>query len=247
MRKNFFSNMVKNESIKKHLENCLAEYGVKDYACAVVNKNNIDNIAIITNMVTYFTDVYLRNDFQRIDPIVINSLNRVSPLIWDENLMINSQWTVRKLFNAVKPYHNVVSGQSFILHAPNNNMALLSLYINKFSMSDIDDKVRRCRNDIQGLLIDLYDRWVELYQEERARNIGSCNDMLSVREAEILYWSSIGKTYPETARILNITISTVKFHMANIVRKMGVNNAKHAISLGIELNLVSQSSGKCKG
>lgn len=244
MRKSFFSDTDKNESIKQYLEKCLAVYGVKDYACAVVNKNNIDNIVIVTNMTTYFTDVYLRNDYQRIDPIVINSLSRVSPLVWDENLMINSQWTVRKLFNTVKPYHNVVSGQTFILHAPGNNMAMLSLYINNITMSDVDDKVKKNRNDIQGLLIDLYDRWVDLYHEKRRGNIGGCKDVLSVREAEILYWSSIGKTYAETARILNITISTVKFHMGNIVKKMGVNNAKHAISLGIELNLVSQVHGR---
>ncbi|WP_323379595.1 helix-turn-helix transcriptional regulator [Winslowiella arboricola] len=63
--------------------------------------------------------------------------------------------------------------------------------------------------------------------------------MFSSREAEIFYWCSIGKTYPEIAIIFNISVSTVKFHMGNIVKKMGVNNAKHAISLGIELKLFS--------
>ncbi|MBP2170430.1 LuxR family quorum-sensing system transcriptional regulator ExpR [Erwinia toletana] len=39
--------------------------------------------------------------------------------------------------------------------------------------------------------------------------------------------------------MLNISVSTVKFHMGNTVRKLGVNNAKHAIRLGIELNIFS--------
>ncbi|CAM3546522.1 hypothetical protein ROSI111154_08480 [Rouxiella silvae] len=31
--------------------------------------------------------------------------------------------------------------------------------------------------------------------------------------------NSMGKTYSETANLLNIAASTVKFHMANIVKK----------------------------
>ncbi|WP_338063258.1 helix-turn-helix transcriptional regulator [Winslowiella toletana] len=65
------------------------------------------------------------------------------------------------------------------------------------------------------------------------KNIFSC------RETEILYWCSTGKTYSEIAHMLNISVSTVKFHMGNTVRKLGVNNAKHAIRLGIELNIFS--------
>ncbi|WP_222409740.1 LuxR C-terminal-related transcriptional regulator, partial [Yersinia aldovae] len=38
--------------------------------------------------------------------------------------------------------------------------------------------------------------------------------------------------------ILGIKRSTVKFHIGNVVRKLGVLNAKHAIRLGIELQLI---------
>lgn len=54
---------------------------------------------------------------------------------------------------------------------------------------------------------------------------------LTNREQEILTWSSLGKTYDETAEIVGITKRTVKFHMANIVEKLGAANAKHAISI----------------
>ncbi|MFT4272515.1 MAG: LuxR C-terminal-related transcriptional regulator [Pantoea sp.] len=189
-------------------------------------------------MSEYFNDVYLSKRHQSIDPIIINSLNRVSPLVWDENLMINSQWTINKIFNAVKPFYNIVSGQTFVLHDQNNNLALLSLYVNKFLMADVNREITRDRNDIQGLLIDTHEMMLHLYynENEQARSNVS---ILSSRENEILYWSSTGKTYPEIAHMLNITVSTVKFHMGKIVKKMGVNNAKHAISLAIELNIIS--------
>lgn len=67
----------------------------------------------------------------------------------------------------------------------------------------------------------------------------SKKEKFSPRENEFLYWSSMGKTYSEIAIILGIRLCTVKFHMGNIVKKLGVLNAKHAIRLGIESQLIN--------
>ena len=67
---------------------------------------------------------------------------------------------------------------------------------------------------------------------------GGEREIFSPRENEILYWASVGKTYSEVSIILGIKRSTVKFHIGNVVRKLGVLNAKHAIRLGIELKLI---------
>lgn len=48
----------------------------------------------------------------------------------------------------------------------------------------------------------------------------------------------MGKTYGETATIIGVSLSTVKFHMSNVVVKFGVSNAKQAIRLGAELGLI---------
>ncbi|MFS2223289.1 autoinducer binding domain-containing protein [Pantoea sp. B65] len=237
MNKDFFSDTAKNNYIKEYLEKQLARYGKMHYAFSIMDKEDIDKILVISDLKDYFTDIYLRNKFQSIDPVIINTLNRVSPLVWDENLMISSQWTI--IFNSVAPY-NIISGQTFVLHDHNDNLALLSLYINKLLMVDIDDNVKKHKNDLQGLLINIHEMLFSLYREDQKNNSAKIDkNIFSPRESEILYWCSIGKTYPEISHILNISVSTVKFHMGNIVKKLGVNNAKHAISLGSELRLVS--------
>ena len=58
----------------------------------------------------------------------------------------------------------------------------------------------------------------------------------------MLYWSSMGKTYGEIAAIAGISVSTVKFHMGNIVSKLCVNNARQAIRLGVELGLITPAA-----
>ncbi len=60
----------------------------------------------------------------------------------------------------------------------------------------------------------------------------------SKRENEVIYWVSMGKTYPEIAMILGIKIVTVKFHIGNILKKIGVYSVKQAIKICVERNLI---------
>lgn len=61
---------------------------------------------------------------------------------------------------------------------------------------------------------------------------------LSCRELEVLKWCAAGKSSWEMARILNIAERTVKFHLRNIYRKLGVGNRAQAISKALRMGLV---------
>jgi LuxR family quorum-sensing system transcriptional regulator ExpR len=60
---------------------------------------------------------------------------------------------------------------------------------------------------------------------------------LTVREHTILGWVSLGKSYSEIACICDIRVRTVKFHMANIVRKLEVDTAKQAVFVASRLGI----------
>lgn len=57
----------------------------------------------------------------------------------------------------------------------------------------------------------------------------SVDARLSARELEVIRWCKDGKSYPEIARILGISAKTVEFHIANVMRKLGVNQKISAI------------------
>jgi NarL family two-component system response regulator LiaR len=61
---------------------------------------------------------------------------------------------------------------------------------------------------------------------------------LSEREMEILFLIAEGLKNPEIAEHLVISRSTVKFHVSNILSKMGVNNRTEAVALAIKHNMV---------
>jgi DNA-binding CsgD family transcriptional regulator len=63
---------------------------------------------------------------------------------------------------------------------------------------------------------------------QRASDIKST--VISKRELECISWASDGKTSWEISQILNITESTVNFHLANCISKTDSANRQQAIA-----------------
>lgn len=55
--------------------------------------------------------------------------------------------------------------------------------------------------------------------------------LLSEREAEVLELAAQGLTNSELAARLEITVHTVKFHLASVYRKLGVANRTEAVAV----------------
>ncbi|WON76584.1 LuxR family transcriptional regulator [Serratia sp. UGAL515B_01] len=239
MFNSFFNNQFINASIKKYLEKNLKEFKNIKYAYAIMNKKNPNDFAIITNRTEWF-DFYIKNNFQFIDPVLITASCRLTPFSWDENIMISSGLKMPKIFDIAKNY-SVINGYTFILHDHNHNLVVLSMIMDKTCDDDIEKTILEKKNDLQMLLLTTHEKMTTLYQEiEDSNNFDkkSQKEILSKRENEIIYWASMGKSYQEIALILGIKLTTVKYHIGNTVKKLGVTNAKHAIRLGVELKLI---------
>ncbi|WP_209904602.1 LuxR family transcriptional regulator [Pantoea cypripedii] len=225
--------------MKECLEKRLDKYGKVTYAYSVLNKKNLDEMIIISDFPNEVVDNYLENKFQNIDPLIVNALSGFSPFSWDEDAKINSIWTVRRVFEKIKT-HNIIRGHAFVLHDHKNNLAMLFFYIDKFLDADFNEFIEEYNDELQGVLIYIHKMLLNVYEGENEVN----SNVLSSREAEVLYWCSKGMTYAEVSNALGVSVSTIKFHMGKVVKKMGVKNAKHAISLGNELNIISPPSLK---
>lgn len=79
-------------------------------------------------------------------------------------------------------------------------------------------------------------QWARLRAEQRmrhalARNAPSPLDALSAREREVLAWVAGGKANAVIAELLDIRPGTVKRHLENIYRKLGVTDRRDAAGL----------------
>jgi len=239
MAKLFFDNQAINTSVKEYLERKLVQFNNIKYAYAIMSKRNPADFSIISNRQEWFK-VYIENNFQFIDPVLITALYRMTPFSWDENLMLNKGVKVPKLFDMARN-HDIINGYTFVLHDHNNNLVVLSIMLDKHCDDNIEELIQLNKDKLQMLLITTHEKLTQLYQEQsRKADFEEMNtrELFTSRENEIIYWASVGKSYQEIALILGIKLTTVKYHIGNAVKKLGVTNAKHAIRLGIELNLI---------
>jgi NarL family two-component system response regulator LiaR len=63
-----------------------------------------------------------------------------------------------------------------------------------------------------------------------ARTTVDSDEPLSKRELEVLHLMTDGKTNPEIAKSLFISLSTAAAHVSNVLRKMGVTSRVEAVS-----------------
>lgn len=61
---------------------------------------------------------------------------------------------------------------------------------------------------------------------------------LSTREREILRWVKDGKTSWEISMITGITERTVKFHVKNVMKKLGAASRTQAVAMAVSLSLL---------
>ncbi|VEA61054.1 Transcriptional activator protein lasR [Serratia plymuthica] len=238
MTSSFFDNALINEGVKRELENNLVSYNDIKYVYAIMNKRNPANFSVISNRMDWF-ELYTKSNFQFIDPVLITASSRITPFSWDENLIVEPGVKFSKLFDAAKDY-NIVNGYTFVLHDHHHNLVVLSFFLDDL-LSENRRRLEKNKNKIQMLLITAHEKLITEYQGiSSARYFERINEkeIFSARENEVLYLASMGKSYPEIALILGVKLTTIKYHVGNAVKKLGVTNAKHAIRLGVELQLI---------
>lgn len=72
-------------------------------------------------------------------------------------------------------------------------------------------------------------RFVGAYEEATAGIVGLGAARLTRREIQCLKWAAAGKTDSEVSDIVGISLPTVRFHITNASRRMGVNGRSQAI------------------
>jgi DNA-binding NarL/FixJ family response regulator len=81
---------------------------------------------------------------------------------------------------------------------------------------------------------------VELQQgsETILKNAQTEKQLISPREIEVLRWVYSGKTNPEIADILYVSVNTIKNHVHNAISKLGVENRSQAANKAQEMDLL---------
>ncbi|MFZ5312673.1 helix-turn-helix transcriptional regulator [Enterobacter asburiae] len=228
MKDTYYNDIAINTLIQSELDAFFEDFKGIVFAYAIMNKKDPSQMRIINNSPEWF-DIYLDRKYQFIDPVIIRALRCVEDFFWESDVILSDGYNLTRIFNESVQY-DIYQGQTFPLHDYLNNLVVLSVISPKHSGIDIE----KHRPQFLSFLVQLHQKTLNLYSQHQQKK----NVFLSPRERQILKWVSAGKTYAEISVILSIAERTVKFHMGNVMKKLGVNNARHAIKLGTELRLL---------
>lgn len=169
-------------------------------------------------------DHYMQENLASCDPILHNPMGS-NPIFWHDSFS-NARSPLAKRFIAEAASVGLGTGVTFSAASTRQNMACV--------ISVTGEDITR---DIQ--LIEMLNCLVPHLHQAMSRvtdlaPMSASAMLLSNREYDIFHWMSRGKTNWEIATILDISERTVKFHVANIIRKLNANNRTHAIVLGLQ-------------
>lgn len=175
--------------------------------------------------------LYERNRFDRIDPVLRCHFDRYRPQIWSRTFgAVRSEG--EKGFIRASAEHGLVEGVTGGMPFSSGDASLFS-----FSGAELGG-VNRHQVMVENLVSVLHHfMWQWLGKESTATDSPD-GVSLTAREREVLFWIASGKTTWEAARIIQITERTASFHLSNAMRKLNVRNRAHAVAQALSLGFL---------
>ncbi|SEE64660.1 DNA-binding transcriptional regulator, CsgD family [Rhizobiales bacterium GAS188] len=181
---------------------------------------------LISTYPTTWTEHYLRRNYERLDPVIIQAIGETEPFAWGPEIgssrLSNPQ---RELFEEAAKF-GVRYGFTVPIHDSRGPVAAVT-----FAADERRPQFERCIGEHRRVL-----QLMAMYFHAHARRklapkrmIGGA--VLSPREFECLEWVCQGKSAWEIGRILGISRRTAAFHLDNARAKLGVRSNYQAVAL----------------
>ena len=181
---------------------------------------------------TEWLNIYHRNDYARIDPVVGAALNQRLPISWDIETIAHSEDREQRKFMRDAHDFGVCRGLSIPLYGAMGDFGLMT-FVSREDPRQVQKAIRRYKHDLHVTAIHL-DQHVRRITTEPSRPVA-----LTEREIEVLCWTAAGKTSNEIALILSISKKTVDFHLYNAMRKLDVYTKAQAVAKAMMSGLIS--------
>lgn len=174
-----------------------------------------------------WVDLYMREDYASVDPILRSHFGRFSTQLWSETYQQAVSPGEQKFIRSAEAFG---LSDGITLGVASQRQGVGSVF--SFAGRSISDHARHA-TVLEYILPHLH---VALMQTLSPSPTPDSN--LSHREREVLDWMKEGKTSWEISQILHISERTVNFHVQNILAKLQASSRGHAIALAMQQGLI---------
>jgi len=189
----------------------------------------------------WWQDAYLSREMWRIDPVYQATLTTTLPVWWSYDarprLVLNFRHSAStaqiSMFEHCFEQTGVRSGLSVPMHSTLGGAVGYIVFSTRASLDEMHRNRRACEDTLLAIAHRFHHDVVPYLAltDERAA-------VLTNRELDCLSLAAIGKTLEESATILSLSTSTVRFHLRNACSKLGAANRMQAVSKAAYLGLL---------
>lgn len=180
---------------------------------------------LISTYPVKWTDHYLQQNYERLDPVIIEAFATPEPFEWGHEF---SGRRLSKLQHGLldeAAQFGIRCGFTVPIHDPRGPIAAVT-----FAADERRATFQRCIEQHRHVL-----QLMAMYFHAQARRRLMPNRVvdgvaLSPRELECLEWAAQGKSASEIGRLLNISRRTAAFHLDNAKTKFGVRTICQAVA-----------------
>lgn len=202
------------------------DFGLKKYAYFAVPywPRGIEDYCLMSSYPREWTDHYIANEFERVDPVIRTAMTSLLPFFWGPGEHIEPKTSKeKKLFREAKEFE-IEFGWTVPIHDAMGRIGSLNFCCG----GDLDEfRAIIQQNQHELHLIAIYLHSAVGNQDIKPLSLQRF-PLLSTREIECLEWASRGKSRRDTAAILGVSPATVKFHLENAIRKLEVATTRQA-------------------
>ncbi len=225
--------VTKSEDFSKLMRSVGSLVPADNMVCGLANIGPDEGFRSILTVVDIsypsgWMDRYMEKGYARIDPIFRNHFSRYETQIWSETFA-QAASAEEKAF--LKEAGSFGLREGITLGMPSKRSSIASLF--SFNGNRLSEHPRHA-GMLEYLTPHLHAALVASSPWRAIEN----SPHLSSREREILQWATIGKTNWEISAILGISERTVKFHIRNVMVKLGASTRTHMVALGLRNGLI---------
>lgn len=192
-------------------------------------KERFDQLVILQKWPMGWFDIYTKEDYVRVDPIIRFCRNTVQPFEWSEAPYDpEKEPRAAEVMNRASDFR-MRDGFCLPIHGINGYEAC-------FSMSGTNlDLSPRTKPALHLMTMYAYERARQLLAPVPHRTA----EVLTPREREALMWAAAGKSAADTGEILGITERTVTAHIVSACQKLDAANKTQAVARAIQYKIIN--------
>lgn len=195
------------------------------FAYLALPRSQVAKTRLISTYPVKWTSHYLRNNYQQIDPVILEALRTPEPFRWGVGVHSRSHSMMQQKLLTEASQHGIRFGFTVPIHDGHGPIAALT-----FAADQRGASFESCI-DSHARVLQLAALYFHAHVRRMLPSEGDVGGIrLSRREFECLEWASQGKSAWEIGCILGISRNTVADYLGNAKEKLGVRTIAQAVT-----------------